>query len=436
MVLIYVQKNTPRVSYTFKHICKRILGLQIDFTSKIESFIAHNGPKFSYGKQPLGKELYFQSVDLLFEHGFNEVAIQVSSWENTKCFFAVKHPMAALPFDIFAASFYLLTRYEEYLPHVKDELGRFTASESIAYLHDFLQDPVVDIWAYKFKEILYEKYPDAEFKERQFKVIPIVLVSQTFAYWKKGILRSIGGGIRDLWRLELYKVSDRIKVVLGVKKDPYDTFDFIIELQKKKRKKCILLFGLGDYSNYEKNISSSNPEHKKALKHVSDYMDVGLKVSYDAISELTVLKKEKQRIEKIVNRQLKYALCAFYKIKLPEAYRNFIELEIAEDFSMGYSEYSGFRAGTCTPFMFYDLDYEVQTPLTIYSFCCTPKSFRNGSNEQEVKKQTSSYIDKIRAVNGTFIPVFSNGLFSDLNTQTFWKSIFEFIWNIDETKRN
>lgn len=436
MLLIYVYKITPRISYTFKQICKRILGLDVDFTSKIESFIAHDGPKFSYGKQPLGKELYFQSVDLLFEYGFNEVDIQVVPWEEVPCFFSVKHPDTALPFDIFAASFYLLTRYEEYLPHVKDEMGRFIATESIAYIHNFLQEPVVDIWALHFKKILKEKYPDIKFRKKKFRIIPLVTVSQTFAYWKKGILRSIGGGLRDVLKLKLPEVTNRIKVVMGIKKDPFNTFDFIIDLQKHKKRKCIVLFGLGDYSHTEINISHNTPVHREVIKHVSDYMDVGLKVSYDAITHLTQLKKEKKRIESIVNQQLEYSLCAFYKIKLPEAYRNFVELEIKEDFSMAYPEHAGFRAGTCTPFMFYDLDYEVQTPLVVYSPCCNPYSFTNNKSKDVIIEELLSYLEKIKKVDGVFIPFFSNGLFSELNNQKFWKSIFEHIWNFEDDTEN
>ncbi|WP_103071015.1 polysaccharide deacetylase family protein [Aquimarina sediminis] len=431
MLLIHVQKITPRVSYTFKQICKRILGLEVDLTSKIETFIAHDGPKLSYGKQPLGKELYFQSVDLLFEHGLNDIDIQVSDWEETKCFFEVKHSSSALPFDIFAATFYLLTRYEEYLPHVKDDMGRFPATESIGYINGFLQDPVVDIWAYKLKKVLIEKYSNLDFKEKKFNIIPIVSVSQTFVYKNKGVLRSLGGGIRDLWRLQFDKLTDRIKVIIGVKKDPYDIFDFIITLQKRKKRKSKVLFGLGDYSTYEKNVGYNRPQHHKIIKHIADYTDVGLKISYAAISDAVVLKKEKLRIENILNRRLEHALCSFFKIKLPEAYRNFIELEIGEDYSMGYAEYSGFRAGTCTPFMFYDLDYEVQTPLIIHSVCFADIGGEEYANDSvSTREEIISYLNKVKDVNGVFIPVFSNLLFSELHNHSFWKSILEYIWTI------
>ncbi|WP_025743973.1 DUF7033 domain-containing protein [Aquimarina pacifica] len=433
MLLIHVQRVTPRVSYAFKHICKRVLGVEVEFTAKIEPFIAHDGPKFSYGKQPLGKELYFQSVELLFEHGLSDISIQVLDWEETKCFFEVKHAETALPFDIFAATFYLLTRYEEYLPHVKDTLGRFPAEESIGYVHGFLEDPVVDIWAYKFKQVLLKKYPDLIFQEKKFRIFPIISVAQTFVYKNKGIIRSIGGAARDLWKLDFDKFTDRIRVAIGMKKDPFDTFDFIIELQKKKKRKTKVLIGLGDYSTHERNVPYNRLAHHEVIKHIADYSEVGLKVSYEAITDIAMLKKEKLRIENIINRKLQYSICSFFKIKLPEAYRNFIELEIEEDYSMGYPNHSGFRAGTCSPFMFYDLDYEVQTPLMIYSFCMAHLGKREDRNDEIItKKEVELYLDKIRKVNGVFIPVFSNKLISDLQNQPFWKSILELIWTTKE----
>ena len=52
-----------------------------------------------------------------------------------------------LPFDIFAASFFLVSRYEEYLDYQPDEYGRFQASSSLAFRNGFLGIPVVDLWA-------------------------------------------------------------------------------------------------------------------------------------------------------------------------------------------------------------------------------------------------------------------------------------------------
>ena len=86
-LLVYTHKITPRISYVFKHICTRVLGVQVKFTSVVEEFIAHQGLKMSYTKQPLGKELFIQCHYLLFEEGLSDVDIKIESWNTTKCFF-------------------------------------------------------------------------------------------------------------------------------------------------------------------------------------------------------------------------------------------------------------------------------------------------------------------------------------------------------------
>ena len=96
MLLIYTSKPTQRITYIFNHICKRILGLKINFTSSIEEFIAYSGPKISYGKKELGNELFFQSAELLFQEGFDSIDVIVKDWEETKCFFAVGKPSLKL----------------------------------------------------------------------------------------------------------------------------------------------------------------------------------------------------------------------------------------------------------------------------------------------------------------------------------------------------
>ena len=144
MLLIYTHKVTPRLTFIFKQIFTRILDIQIEFTSRVEQFIAHDGMKFSYSKQALGNEMFIKSNDLLFDQGIDYLDINLGKWDDDLCFFP-SGGNSIIPFDIFAASFYLISRYEEYLPQVKDEFERFPAKESLAYRHKFLHKPVVDI---------------------------------------------------------------------------------------------------------------------------------------------------------------------------------------------------------------------------------------------------------------------------------------------------
>ena len=426
MLLVYTHKITPRVTYTFKHLCKRILGLEMRFTSKVEDFIAHDSLKMSYAKQPLSNELFVRSNELLFETGLSDVTINVQQWGNTKGFFATGE-RSDLPFDIFAASFYLLSRYEEYLPHVSDDYGRFLATESLAYEHKFLNQPVVDIWAYKLKDVLSERFPGFEFPKRKYKVQPVIDVPMAYYFKNKGLFRTIGGTLNDLRSFKLKQLYQRYLVLMGFKRDPYDTFKWIIRKQKTCDFKFMVLFLIGDYSTYDKSINTNKKQFVSLIKSVADYCDVGIKASYLSLDDVAILKKEKLKIEAITHNDLKAVRHSFSKLNLPTSYRNLVELEIHQDFTMGYIDTLGFRAGTCTPFQFYDLDYEVQTPLQINPFQCLDFGLLKYSSELDKTEHLQKLIKEIKAVNGTFTAVFHNYAFSYASRWKGFKNLFNLI---------
>jgi len=426
MLLVYTHRITPRLTYTFKHICKRILGLEISFTSKVEDFIAHDSLKMSYTKQPLSNELFVRSNELLFEHGLSDLDINVQAWKQTKGFFATGD-RSHLPFDIFAASFYLLSRYEEYMPHVKDAYGRFMAKESLAYNNNFLNQPVVDIWAYELKAILKARFPDYVFPERMYSIKPVIDVPTAFCYRKKGVLRTLGGTLNDIGHFRLKQLYKRYSVLMGFKRDPYDTFKWIITKQKQCDFKFTVLFLIGDYSTYDKNISTNKKEFVSLIKSVADYCDVGIKASYFSLDDITTLKKEKLKMEAITNTQLNAVRHSFSKLNLPTSYRNLVELEINQDFTMGYIDVLGFRAGTCTPFQFYDLDYEVQTPLKINPYHCLDFALLKHQSELDKTEHLQRLIDEVKAVNGTFTTVFHNYTFSNLKQWKGFRTLFNLI---------
>ena len=426
MLLVYTHKITPRLKYTFKHICKRILCIEVGFTSKVEDFISHNSLKMSYTKKPLSSEFFVRSNDLLFEQGLSDVDINVQLWDDTKGFFSTGE-RSDLPFDIFAASFYLLSRYEEYLPHVRDGYGRFMAKESLAFKHRFLNQPVVDIWAFKLRDVLKKRFPDFILSKRSYKVQPVIDVPMAYYFRKKGLLRTIGGTLGDIGRLRLRQLYQRYSVLMGFNRDPYDTFKWIIAKQKQCDFKFMVLFLIGDYSIYDKNISTNKKEFVSLIKSIADYSNVGIKASYFALDDISVLKKEKLKMESIVNRELKTVRHSFSKLNLPKSYRNLIELEINQDFSMGYVDTLGFRAGTCTPFQWYDLDYEVQTPLRINPYHCLDYALLKYDSQLDKSEHLHKLINEVKAVNGTFVPVFHNYTFSNIERWKGYKALFNSI---------
>lgn len=411
MLLIYTKILTPRINYTFRHVCTHILGIDIKFTSKIEEFVAHEGMKLSYGKQKLGNELFIQQTELLLEQGFSDTEIKITPWGETVGFFKVSD-QSDLPFDIFSASFYLLSRYEEYLPHVKDKFGRYPSSESFLVKAEILDQPLVDIWAFKFLEVLQERFPSLERKKKSFQNKNILAVAEAFKYKKKGIVRSVGASIRDFFQLRFNEFLERIEVLTFLKKDPYDVYDEIIAFSKQENLRWSFMFQLSNYSIYNKNISYHKVKYHALIKSMADYGVIGLLPGFEAISNLKVLKKEKKRWEAIVNRPLKVTMVNDYDLNLPNLYNNFDKLEIERDFSMSYADVIGFRAGTCTPFLFYDINFERISPLVI-----EPVAFNSQVLEKlsyfEVKTTLENIQEQVKKVSGNLVLIFKNSDFED-----------------------
>ncbi len=426
MLLVYTHKITPRLKYIFKHICTRILGFPVSFTITVEEFIAHDSLKMSYTRQALGNEFFIKSHDIIFDQGLSDVEILVHDWGRTKGFF-FNGEKSAMPFDIFAASFYLLSRYEEYLPHVKDEYGRFTAKDSLAFKHDFLHQPIVDIWAVKFKDALQERFPDFEFNTRTYSVKPVIDVPMAFYFKQKGLMRTIGGTLSDVFRFKLKQLYQRYLVLLGFKRDPYNTFKWLINVQKHTKSKFIVFFLIGDYTTYDKNININKKNFVSLIKSVADYCNVGLKASYFALEDFNVLKTEKVNMESIINRSLKASRNSFSKLNLPNSYRNLVELEVNEDYTMGYVNDIGFRAGTCTPFLFYDIDYEIQTPLMVNPFHVMDYALLKNKSLLDKKETLYRIINEVKRVNGTFTPVFHNYTLNDDERWRGFKELFTLI---------
>lgn len=422
MLVIYVQKLSPRIDYVFKHICTRILGLPIQFSNTIETFISHPGPKFSYGKQPLGNELFIQSHGLLNQQGFEDVEVHVRLWENTIGFFHTSDK-SKLPYDIFAAAFYLLSRYEEYLPHVKDELGRFPASESLAYKEGFLHEPVVDQWAYIFKKVLQEHFPDMEFPERRFRIHNLIEAKRPFEFLQRGVLRNIIGFAADLYKFRLRRIFLRVQVLLGLRKDPYDTFTWILNNARHSAANHTVFFMFGEGFSFREDFNTKRDRFKRLVKYVGDYEDVGLVFSFHSLRDYEKLKEEKDLLEDVTHRSLRHSFNDRQLVDLPSIYRHLLELEVTNDYTQFYFDQLGFRAGTCTPFLFYDLDYEVKTPLVLQPVMGKSLSLKFGK-ETDIEGKVMAIFNKVQEVQGAFIFQFSNRDFEAKRENKTWRYLF------------
>ena len=436
MVVVYSSQISPRLKFILKQIFEHMLGAELQITNVLEEFIAHNGPKLNYSKTQFSSEFFIRSNNLLFEQGINDIDIQVTNWDDLPIFFPTGKK-SALPFDIFAASFYLITRYEEYLPQLRDQFNRYPFQESLAYQNKFLERPLIDLWVSRFKAIFHEKFPDYKFKEGSTVVQSTVNVDLAFKYLKKGAVRTLAGYLRDLFQFKFAELYYRTVVLMYVKKDPYDTFDNFIAYQRRFKVPTTFFYLIAPYSSFDKNISFTKLTYKELVKSNSDYTDLGLLASFYTMENDEEYLRQKNQLEEATHWEITKSKQYYSRIKLPEVYQSLVDASIEEDFSMGYEEAIGFRASTCTPFYFYDLDFEIQTPLKINPYYFSDRYFIKRRMSPRMAYEKIIHLYKLVKPLGGYFPLnFHSDTLSNNEGKQSWKRIYEELMNFFQKEMN
>ena len=424
-MLIYTPDITSRIQYSFQLIFRTVLGIDYSLTDNLSVFINYKGEKINYSSKSIENICFIKSYGLLTEKGISDQEIQFSVWNNLPIFFQTLD--ASIPFDIFSASFYLVSRYEEYLPHIKDHYNRFTAKESLAFKHGFLRQPLINLWVKEFRKLLELKFPTLEFPKTQFSYQSTIDIDNAYYFLEKGIVRTTAAFARSAVQMDKEMIKERKDVLLRKLADPYDTFDYQLKINQKYDIDVVYFILLADYGLNDKNCSVHSRKFQLLIKHLSDHAKIGIHPSFASNSSFETLSLEKKRLENIIKKEVKLSRQHFLKLEIPKTYRNLLELSITDDYTMGYASELGFRASICVPFYFYDLELESQTKLKIHPFAVMDATFKYylKTNPNQALESIKLIVDEVKAVNGHFISLWHNETWSNYKQWKGWHNLYE-----------
>ncbi|MBK9461884.1 MAG: polysaccharide deacetylase family protein [Sphingobacteriales bacterium] len=428
MILIYTGKTTNRLRYIFEHILKYVLGLKVKFTTNIEEFNQHTGAKINYSSRAFNpNELFFYASPLLFERRIKPQQLKIENFEDTKIFFISKNN-SDLPFDIFAASFYLISRYEEYLPDAQfDQHQRYLPENSLAYHHNFLQQPIVDVWIKKLEKILKNRFPDLAIKRRPYHFTPTYDIDIAYAFSHKGFLRTTAGWLHTLYKRDFDELNTRMAILKREQTDPYDTYEWQYELQKKYDLKSIYFFLLGNYGQYDKNLPADNLALHELICYLSDVCPIGIHPSYESNKDIQIVANEIAKLAQIVKKEIRRSRQHYLRLNIPDTYQKLLELDVEKDYTMGYASQVGFRAGTASSFYFYDLNLEIKTTLRVYPFAVMDVTLHDylKLTPQQALQLIEQLINATKAVDGLFCTVWHNNTLSNYKDWEGWRMVYE-----------
>lgn len=425
-VLFYSHILTPRLHYVL-HFLSRYYSQGIPFTNDEAAYrTAPDTCKINYTAQAiLEDEIHIEPCPLLFETGIKAQAITCFDYKGNKAFFKTA---GTFPFDVFAAIFYLLSRYEEYTPHQKDLYGRYAHENALAYQHDFLKTPIINIWLEDFRKILAEKDATLTLHDSPFTFHPTYDIDLAWSYRAKGLKRTAGGFLRDAAHGDLKKVSQRLHVLNGKKADPFDAYDWLNHLHQLYALKPLYFFLVAaQRSRLDKNPAPQRKLFQNLICNVAKNYRVGLHPSWQSGDSTTVLQNEKQFLETQTQRPITASRQHYIRFTLPHTFRQLIAAGITDDYSMGYGSINGFRASVATPFYWYDLEQEKETTLLLHPFCFMDANayYEQRQSPEETGTELLHYYNAVKAVNGTLCTIWHNHFLGTDDSFRGWRDLYE-----------
>ncbi len=417
MIHILCNNLTNRLAYTLNFIFKDVL--QANY--KVISDVGENPdqrPMICYGPEEIEGAFHIPRSEILNSDSITAVVVEAVGTGKDCILFPAKG--ADINFDIFGAVFYLVSRYEEYLPYEEDPYKRFPHTSSIAFKHGFLNYPIVDKWINSLAAALERYFPALDFPARKFSHLPSYDIDMAWAYRHKGILRNLGGWVRR-------PGVKRLKVLCNLSPDPFDSFSFLKNLHEKFELRPIYFWLVAlERGKLDKNISPQVPAMKNLIGGHAEY-DNGLHPSWHSHTSASVIQEEKQLLEEILHKPITASRQHYLRYRLPETYEALIRAGITDEYSMGYGSINGFRASTASAFNWFNLRTNKETPLRIHPF-----GFMDANSFYEQKQtpeqsliELMKYVEVCRQEKCRLITIFHNNFLGSTSEFRGWKEMYE-----------
>lgn len=430
MIDIYVDEISERCIYVFDFIFKSN-GFNYRLTNDEIFFANTTTKKFNFSARHFDNVVQFVPTSLLFEEKVIVHRVSLATFEDESCF-AFDNQC-----DPFAAIFFVLTRMEEYYDFLPDKHGRFRASKSAQAQFGCLQKVVCDRWSRAIINWLYREHVlHTPFTKKPTTINPTFDIDNTYAYKLKDGVRSILSRVKDVSKMDKNRLTERKRVISNEIPDPYDTFD-AIESISQRGFQVNMFWLLGNYSTFDKNISHLNDKHAELIRRMGKSAEIGIHPSYKSNIHFESLSSEIDRLKIILNKPIENSRQHFLKLVFPATYKNLISNKIKHDFTMGYASEVGFRAGTARPYLWFDLEKNYCTDLTIHPFAYMDGTLLEYQNYSisEAKKIITKLYEEVEEFGGSFSFLWHNETIGDYGKWKGWSEVLEFSLRLGELDR-
>jgi hypothetical protein len=427
VIAVLSSHRHPRLRYILKELGGQLrfrFRLMTDITKWEEITAAAKVTLLPYSGSE--QTVYWPSHDFLSGHDPMPADLKVTWLTDTLPLFFSTAPVNAFSHDYLAMMFFSISRYEEYGDVTTDQHGRFPASASHAFQHTYLHLPVVNLWARDLGNSIREKFPTLPTPTLPaFEFTPTYDIDLLWAWQHRG-LRGIAAGGRDLVQGHFLRAWQRL--VTPKHQDPYQTLDFLEGLHQAGTALSPIYFWLlaDSTDRRDPNPYPSPPEQREWIKRLAAKYTVGIHPGYRSSDRPELFRTEAERLAEITGVAVRHSRQHFLRFRMPETFRQLRLAGITHDYSMGYADAVGWRAGTNFAFPWYDLEREEATSLTIHPFAAMDVTLKNylHLDPAEAEQTVLTLANGLQPFGGPFMLLWHNTSFAGIYGWGEWREMF------------
>ncbi|WP_417334502.1 polysaccharide deacetylase family protein [Halarcobacter sp.] len=259
-------------------------------------------------------------------------------------------PNAIEDIDIFAACFFMLTRWEEYVNKIRDKHDRFPATESLAFKQGFLNRPIVNDYVESLKNMLLKLDDSLLFKTIEKKIFLTHDVDRLY-FWKnwKQVLKVMSGDIlkRKSSKLAIQNLAEYYLIKTKRIKDPFDTFNWLMDKSESINEKSRFYFMSGGFTIYDNKYKTNEPKALELIEKIKKRGHViGFHPSYNAYNDTQQFKQEKETLENVTGQRIYEGREHYLRFEVPTTWQIWEDNGMLIDSTCGYADKVGYRCGT------------------------------------------------------------------------------------------
>lgn len=423
MVIIYCPQSSVRFTYAVKQVFSLMPGANYEVTDNKDAFLQSKAARINYDSTYVPGAINIFAQGLLFKTAITPVNPAIGQWQEHPTLFAGE---GDVPFDIFSAAFWLTSRYEEYTDTNRDEHGRFSAKQSFLFKNNLLHLPLINIWADGLRKLLNDEYA-LNLNSLAYNYLPTLDIDQVYYYKHRPLISSVLGAGKQLAKGNFKGFWQRILTALNLVADPNDTFAYQQALHKRHHISPLYFFHMGEGGKHDPIPLYTKKSVLAVINSVSLQNMTGIHPSYRSFNNSSVILAEKKRLEGIIGRTVECSRQHYLRFTLPQTYRLLAACGITHEYSMGYADNTGYRAGIAAPYRWFDLERNEESTLTVHPFAVMDVTLKN-----YMKLDTTTAIDEVKRLanpvkqyGGEFCSLWHNESLGSLPEWRGWSDVYE-----------